>query len=48
MTHTPDGTPIDITIRVADRPAPVPAPPLAAAGPHEPAVILEVADHGPA
>jgi two-component system OmpR family sensor kinase len=41
MTHTPDGTPIDITIRVdtlANGHAPV-------AG--EPAVILEVTDHGP-
>jgi signal transduction histidine kinase len=41
MTHTPDGTPIDITIRVdnlSNGHAPV-------AG--EPAVILEVTDHGP-
>jgi two-component system OmpR family sensor kinase len=41
MTHTPDGTPIDITIRVgelANGRAPEPS---------GPAVILEVKDHGP-
>jgi signal transduction histidine kinase len=41
MKHTPDGTPIDITIRVATL-ANGSAP-----GAGEPAVILEVTDHGP-
>jgi len=55
MTHTPDGTPIDITIRSGSlgnghRPA-AGAPQLPEAGvppgpDGEPAVILEVADHG--
>ncbi len=44
IAHTPDGTPIDITIRVADS-VPAPVPPLGDAD--EPVVILEVADHGP-
>ncbi|HXS65749.1 MAG TPA: HAMP domain-containing sensor histidine kinase [Streptosporangiaceae bacterium] len=43
ITHTPEGTPIDLTIRVADS-VPAPVPPLG--GPGDPVVILEVADHG--
>ena len=43
ITHTPDGTPVDITIRVSAT-APVPFSP--EDGPQEPIVILEVADHG--
>jgi two-component system OmpR family sensor kinase len=43
ITHTPDGTPIDITVRVAPS---VPAPVPALGGADEPVVILEVADHG--
>ena len=39
LTHTPDGTPIDITIRAGS---------VASTGtPDEPAVIFEVTDHGP-
>ena len=44
IAHTPDGTPVDITIRVAAS-VPVPVPPLA--GSDGPVVIVEVADHGP-
>ncbi|HET7013170.1 MAG TPA: HAMP domain-containing sensor histidine kinase [Streptosporangiaceae bacterium] len=43
ITHTPEGTSIDLTIRVADS-VPAPVPPLG--GPDDPVVILEVADHG--
>ncbi len=55
MTHTPDGTPIDITIRSGSlgnghRPRTGPAqPPRTEVRPGtdgEPAIILEVADHG--
>jgi two-component system, OmpR family, sensor kinase len=55
MTHTPDGTPIDITIRSGSlgnghQPAAVVPQPGGAAVPAtpvgEPAIILEVADHG--
>jgi two-component system, OmpR family, sensor kinase len=44
ITHTPDRTPIEITIKVTTT-APVPFPSPGGAG--EPLVILEVADHGP-
>jgi two-component system, OmpR family, sensor kinase len=44
ITHTPDGTPIDITISVRSE-APVPF--ASQVGADEPIVILEVADHGP-
>jgi two-component system OmpR family sensor kinase len=43
ITHTPDGTPVDITIKVSAT-APVPFSP--EDGAQEPIVILEVADHG--
>jgi two-component system OmpR family sensor kinase len=44
IAHTPDGTPVDITIRVATS-VPAPVPPLGGGG--DPVVIVEVADHGP-
>jgi two-component system, OmpR family, sensor kinase len=43
ITHTPEGTAIEITIKVARS---VPVPGLPVGGPGEPVVILEVADHG--
>jgi two-component system, OmpR family, sensor kinase len=42
ITHTPEGTAIDVTIKVSAT-SPVPF----ASGADEPIVILEVADHGP-
>jgi two-component system OmpR family sensor kinase len=52
LTHTPDGTPIDVLIRSgtldeaqARTPADANAPERAAT--HQPAAVLEVADHGP-
>ncbi len=43
ITHTPDGTPIEITIKVS---ATAPVPFSSPTGADEPIVILEVADHG--
>jgi two-component system OmpR family sensor kinase len=53
LTHTPDGTPVDVRIRSGSMAGPQrPAPASAAGGPQHPpaplpAVILEVADQGP-
>jgi two-component system OmpR family sensor kinase len=53
LTHTPDGTPVDVRIRSGSMAGPRrPAPAGAAGGPQHPpaplpAVILEVADQGP-
>jgi two-component system, OmpR family, sensor kinase len=44
ITHTPDSTPIDITIKVS---ATAPVPFSLQDGADEPIVIIEVADHGP-
>jgi two-component system OmpR family sensor kinase len=51
LTHTPDGTPIDVHVRSGylDPAPPEPVGPgsLGVPAPPDPAVILEVVDHGP-